>query len=66
MKCFPENNDRQDHGSDERSVRSRVPIQSGLQCVSGHNGYLKIAAIARGSLMPELRAFRRLTIMGPS
>src|ERR1700730_8360355 len=51
MERLPENNDGQNHRPDERSVRPRIPVPGNLQCVSGHNGYLQIAAIGLGWLM---------------
>jgi hypothetical protein len=54
MKRSPKNNDGQDHQANERSVRTRMPVQSDLQCLRGHNGSLKIARISRESVVPGI------------
>jgi hypothetical protein len=51
MKRSPKNNDGQDHQADERSMRTRMPMQSDLQRLRGHNRSLKIARISRESIV---------------
>ncbi len=66
MKRSPEKYDGKDHQTDERSVRSRMPIHSDLQSFNGQNGCLKIARNLCGLLMSEVRVFRLAASTGQS